>query len=181
MKIGDNLLVSPNPQGEWPNHEKWMRGQNEATGREGDFPGGQYVEFVNEFTLEPEPVQELPPPLPNSIPGHVTEDAPPTPPRRGNSVTRISENHDAETRPPQAPPRPTPRKRTTSAHQQQALVESLECSLNTHQQPLQATVDERSHDWIEVSFQIPLRCAACKLYCPHLYPCCTPTHLFTIL
>lgn len=184
MKIGDTLLVSPTPQGEWPNHEKWMRGQNETTACEGDFPGGAYVQFVEEFTIdpEPEPEPELPP-LPTRgggvqvLPNSMTEDAPPTPPKRGNSATRIPENQDSETRAPKAPPRPTPRKRSSSAHQKSPLVESLESSFNAQLQ--QTTVDEGQHEWVKVSFQIPLRCAACKFclssFVSVLYSCISCT------
>lgn len=170
MSVGDTLLVSPTPQGEWPNHEKWMKGQNENTGSAGDFPGGAYVELMEEFT-EPEP-DWAPPPLPmrggpgthvlpNSVPSHVTEDAPPTPPRRGNSASKISENHDIEPRTPQPqPPVPAPRKRSapTQHYPTGGEKKNVESALR-----LPSPVLEKSHNWLDVSFQIPIRCSACEL------------------
>ena len=51
MKTGDLLLVKQQPGGTWPSAEKWMLGINETTSKHGDFPGGDYVEFVQECTL----------------------------------------------------------------------------------------------------------------------------------
>ena len=55
MSTGDTLRVGLKPSGDWPDPQKFMKGTNERTGDEGDFPGGAYVEFVEEFT---EPDQE---------------------------------------------------------------------------------------------------------------------------
>ena len=73
MQAGETLLVGQSASGQWPNPEKWMHGFNESTKCEGEFPGGQYVQFVEEFTVQPDPPPEPPkkpvlPPLPEKQP-----------------------------------------------------------------------------------------------------------------
>ena len=63
MKTGDLLLVKQQPDGTWPSAEnsKWMLGTNETTSQHGDFPGGDYVEFVEEYTPPKPPKPSIKP------------------------------------------------------------------------------------------------------------------------
>jgi hypothetical protein len=72
MCTGHTLTVSQLADGNWPPPEKWMQGYNEVTEKRGEFPGGAYVNFLEEFVVEPEP-----PPLPPQDP----EPPPPLPPQ----------------------------------------------------------------------------------------------------
>lgn len=76
MSEGDVLIVEQGPDGMWPSPEKWMQGYNENTNQQGEFPGGQYVEFLEEFVVEPDPPSPSPPP-----PEAVCQQAPPLPPQ----------------------------------------------------------------------------------------------------
>lgn len=74
MNIEETLTVAQLADGNWPPPEKWMQGYNEVTSRTGEFPGGAYVEFIEEFVIEPEP-----PALPEVEP---QVQAPPLPPQK---------------------------------------------------------------------------------------------------
>lgn len=199
MKIGDTLLVTKNNDGTWPPPEKWMQGYNEISKQTGEFPADVYVDFLEEFVVEPDPPPPLPPekepvtqPPPLPSPRHVgtqeyetqgrendtwqsgggreeeeevreqeDEVAPPPPPRRSLGNTRAVENHVGGSRsqlPPQAPPRPTPRKRSsmdstrTSSESRGSLV-----TTPTHH--------SGKHSWVSVTFRIPVQCSSCKLFC----------------
>lgn len=90
MKLDETLTVTQLADGSWPPAEKWMQGYNEVTSQTGEFPGGAYVEFMEEFVIEPdppppevEPRSQAPPPLPpqpsprhNSHPGFQLPEAP---------------------------------------------------------------------------------------------------------
>ena len=141
MSVGDTLVVAPLTSGEWPNADKWMKGANEQTGREGEFPG-TYVEFEEEFSVQPEPPplpdKELATPPPITPPPPLTlpdndrgsssvpegETPPPTPPRRVGSASLLQQQlnqqlkaqlaRQSDSGPP--PPRPRPRvKRPSTA------------------------------------------------------------------
>lgn len=77
MEEEDILVVGQTASGEWPDPTRWMKGRNERTGDEGDFPG-PYVEFVEEVTEEPEP-----PPVPRRVESH------PVPPPRVQSTSSM--------------------------------------------------------------------------------------------
>lgn len=83
MSSGETLTVTQLANGSWPPPEKWMQGYNEVTNRTGEFPGGAYVEFIEEFVIEPEPP---PPPPPELEPRSQAPPLPPQPsPRHMNS------------------------------------------------------------------------------------------------
>lgn len=110
MGEGETLVVAQTAPGVWPDPFKWMKGRNEVTGKEGEFPG-TYVQFVEEFTVaderpRPEPARTPPPTAPR--PGRDTpdtgrpgsgrgdtpdceEDAPPPVPKRNQSKSGESE------------------------------------------------------------------------------------------
>ncbi len=100
MSTGHTLVVELKPSGDWPNAEKFMKGINETTGAEGEFPGGVYVVFVEEVT---EQIYDEPPP--------------PAPPRRGPSTNKIP-SAELESRTLVAP-RPVARKRPGSVYVQE--------------------------------------------------------------
>ena len=152
MTAGDTLRVALKPSGDWPDPQKFMRGVNERTGAEGDFPGGQYVEFVEEFA---EPDQDA----------LYDEPPPPTPPRRGTSAVKVNEP-EPDPGMPQAPPRPKPRNRSVSTLKGQEEAQSPTHSVSPP--------PDRVHRWTEVTFQIPMLCAACECVwgvCVCVCPC----------
>lgn len=167
MAAGETLLVQMNLDGSWPPPEKWMQGFNEQSGESGEFPGGQYVEFVEEFCNQPDPQPALPekepevqapPPIPS--PRHGSADVagstynggrkeeelddsppPPPPPRRSiGNVRAVHENHVSGSHPPQTVPRPVARKPRKSVD-----------------------IPDKRHNWVKVTFRIPVQCAGCKL------------------
>lgn len=78
----DTVIVYEKPNGEWPDPKKWMKGTNQTTGKDGDFPG-TYCEFVQEVAPAPPPVAERSPvhaPTPPQLPSE--DNAPPVPPRK---------------------------------------------------------------------------------------------------
>lgn len=81
MEIEETLTVVQLADGSWPPPEKWMQGYNEVTSQTGEFPGGAYVEFIEEFVIEPEP-----PPLPEVEPRSQAPPLPPQPSPRHNSL-----------------------------------------------------------------------------------------------
>ena len=76
MCVGDMLLVERQPDGQWPDAESWMKGRNERTGREGEFPGN-WTLFMGEFAEESSP--QRPPRIPERPPRRSIQ-APVTPP-----------------------------------------------------------------------------------------------------
>jgi len=156
MTSGDILIVEQNSDGTWPPPEKWMQGFNERSGETGEFPGGAYVELVEEFRVDPDPPvlldrpSELPPlpsprHAPTEVPGstynggkreETSEESPPPPPpprRRGNS------RGSQDSGPPPTIPKPIARKQRKS-------VEVL----------------AKRHAWAKVTFRIPVQCTACE-------------------
>ncbi len=136
MNIGHTLRVGRKPSGEWPDPEKFMKGINEITGAEGEFPGGAYVEYVEEFIEES--LYDEPPP--------------PTPPRRGPSVSKL-QDPEPESNSIAAPiPRPRPRvKRPGSTFVEEPL------------SPVQQSPSpEPTHNWVQVTCQLPFSCTACE-------------------
>ncbi len=130
MDSGHTLLVSRKQNGEWPDPEKFMRGVNEVTRAEGEFPGGAYVEFIEEFTEEVS----------------YDEPPPPTPPRRGPSTSK-----DPELDSNPVAPRPRPRrKRPESTYVEEP------------QSPTLSPEPEPTHNWIEVTCQLPFPCTGCE-------------------
>lgn len=61
MLENDTLLVERQHDGHWPDARNWMRGTNERTGQEGEFPGN-YTELIGEFMQGGSP--QLPPKVP---------------------------------------------------------------------------------------------------------------------
>lgn len=206
MHCDHTLLVERLADGSWPPAEKWMQGYNEVTLESGEFPGGAYVELVDEFVVEPkarspppevEPRSQVPSLPPQPSPRHYSgkgfpmpgmamtqgygtqqensvdstgtvsperkeeeEEAPPPPPRRSGLPSRGSENHVASlqgNQPPQAPPRPMPRKRSTDSVRDQK--EALASPVTS---PTHGALVEDSHRWSKVTFSIPVVCTACE-------------------
>ena len=141
MTAGDILVVGRNADGTWPPPEKWMQGYNERSGERGEFPGGAYVEFVDEFHVEEEKIEEK----------SEEEPPPPPPPRRtGNSRAAVQENHigggggggvvSKSPGPPPTIPKPAARKQRKSVE-----------------------VASKRHTWTNVTFRIPVQCSGCEL------------------
>ncbi len=188
MSSDDTLLVKQQVDGSWPSSEKWMQGYNEITECKGEFPAGAYVEFLEEFEVEPEP-----PPLP---PVAIKLEAPPFPPGppmpspRHHAVQPIpteSSNDDhldpdsnkqegrkQEEAPPPPPPRPG---RLSESNRSQALpqapprpaprkknseaenrINGMPPSTPTHLEPDVGS----GHKWVNVTFRIPVLCVGCK-------------------
>ena len=136
MSTGHTLLVGVKPSGDWPDSEKFMKGINETTGAEGEFPGGAYVVFLEEFT-EQEVLYDEPPPAP--------------PPRRGPSAAKIPVDTEPEMR-TLGPPRAAPRRRPGSVY-----VEEPVQSPSPEPPP--------THNWVETTCQLPFPCTACECVC----------------
>ncbi len=156
MVSEDTLIVQPTPDGSWPPPEKWMQGYNERTGESGEFPGGAYVEFVEEIIVEPEPEPEPEPEVPVPSPRHGSNTdsgapynnaepdespPPPPPPRRsgGGSSGNIRNAQENHIRGPKAP---KPMARTPRRSMDKA--------------------SDRKHSWSSVTFRIPVLCSGCK-------------------
>ena len=190
MSCEDTLLVERLSDGTWPPAEKWMQGYNELTAKSGEFPGGAYVEFVEEFLVEPKarsppPPAEPDPPRsffpPQPSPRHHSmpnvdnnrrpispigraeeeEEAPPPPPRRGMQG-RMS---DSNITPSQGslPPQAPPRPKQRKRSGDSATARERE-AMSPVNSPSHAPIPEmvERHRWSRVTFSIPVQCAACK-------------------
>jgi len=94
LKKGDIIRVWKAPNGQWPDMDNWVSGENERTKLNGEFPGN-YTEFVEE--VDPE---DVPPPLPVRIIDQNGPTPPPVP-ARGDAHLRVTQ--------PQQPPPVSPR------------------------------------------------------------------------
>ena len=190
MNKEDLLIVQQKPDGTWPTPEKWMEGYNEFSGGTGEFPAGAYVEFLGEFimpnSLPPQPAVRA---LPVLTPRHVApqgynnygesaglygsvdsegvdinderreeEDvvAPPAPPPRRSTVEEYTGGYRYQP-PPQTLPRPTPRKKFSLDSKDS--VGSIAIGIPTHR-----AGPKFQHNWICVTFRIPVQCSSCKLF-----------------
>lgn len=81
MQVDQTLLVELLPDGTWPPPEKWMQGYNEVTSQSGEFPGGAYVELVEEFEVQPVKSRSPPPLPPGPEPGGQQQAPPLQPPQ----------------------------------------------------------------------------------------------------
>lgn len=103
------------------------------------------------------------------------EEAPPPPPRRGGASSQgysyiqpppgVTENHytteDLGSPPPQGPPpapKPAPRPRQKRVSEPSRVATAIE-------QAMQAAEISDQHNWVAVTYQIPVECAACKFVC----------------
>ena len=159
ISYGETLTVAQLRDGSWPSPEKWMQGYNEVTQQKGEFPGGEYVQFIREFVIEPEPP---PPPLPQPSPRHnhsqrdfqspgmisgsQSSDTDNSTSYRDDSPQIAPAPDNLEEAPPIPPPRtgsisqtPRPRPRTRTQHSKNA------------------------HNWMTVTFGLPTECRACEL------------------
>lgn len=128
MVAGQTLLVEQLPDGSWPPAEKWMQGYNEVTSESGEFPGGAYVELIEEFQVQPKPrspsppevehYNQVPPLPPQPSPRHFSQQGfrlpgmsglPPRPGQHDNELTNrnhtgtVAREEEEEAPPP--PPR----------------------------------------------------------------------------
>lgn len=191
MNPEDMLIVQQKADGTWPSTEKWMEGYNEISGDSGEFPAGAYVEFLDEFIKpNPPPAIHPAPSLPSPRHvttqeydtwaendggqyeggGEESEKprgkkqgdiAPPAPPRR---IVGNMQNHIGGQKiqiPPQAPPKPAPRKRPSLDAKE---VGSQSVAMSTCR-----SVSEDQHSWVSVTFRIPVQCSSCKLLVHTLY------------
>ena len=192
MDTGDTLLVGQLSDGSWPPPDKWMQGYNEVTYNRGEFPGGAYVEFVEEFAeSEPSPEEEEPPPLPPlppqpsprhnvppqgfALPGLGGGGKLPSRSFHGNhdpqnaSPARVSGDGGEDEDPP--PPAPPPRNASRGsiggppAAPPKPAPRRKSDQKNTVATPtrvLPTVEDVDQHRWSRVTFSIPVQCAGCE-------------------
>ena len=177
MSAGDTLLVQQNTDGSWPPPEKWMQGFNEITQDTGEFPGGQYVQFVEEFCIQPEPPSlpekdldvEAPPPVPS--PRHASVDQNSVDQNGSYNGGRQEEEEEADDSPPPPPPprRGLANTRVVENHvggsKSQSSLPPPQALPRPNPRRHRRSVDapERGrHRWVNVTFRIPVQCAGCK-------------------
>ena len=181
MGIGDMLLVERLADGSWPPPQKWMLGTNERTSMKGEFPGDAYVEFIEEFMIEPEPPplppeveqrNHAPPALPPVVsPRHVKVQKgfqlPPVFPTGLVSQLNNTMEERKEEEEEQAPP-PPPRQRSSASSGggggggAPPVPAPRKRMSETREIPMPMHAEVADHRWSLVKFGIPVPCVGCK-------------------
>jgi len=104
---GDVIRVWKVANGQWPDMDNWVSGENERTKQKGEFPGN-YTKFIEE--VDPE---DIPPPLP--VRSEQNGPSPPPVPARGETHLRTQQ--------PNQPPPVSPRHSVLSQGHTHNLVE----------------------------------------------------------
>lgn len=155
INFGDTLTVAQLVDGSWPHPERWMKGFNEVTQQTGEFPGSDYVEFIEEFVIEPEP----PPPLLLPSPRHASFQKDlqkdfqspalsTSSDTDGSTVCRVNSPQAMPHNLEEAPPTPPPRRG----------------SIGQKNTPRPCPrIRKRKHNWMTVTFGLPVKCGSCEL------------------